>query len=628
MKADMKRKFILALLLVLAITATKSQPRYDYTRLQREHLGRGVVAVNTSEGVFVSWRVLRSDSACQPFRVYRNGVLLTPEPLCTGGTHFLDRFPLSSDATYRVEGGTVSGEYTIKETQTKPYISIPLDKPDDGVTPDGRPFRYTANDCSIGDVDGDGEMEIILKWDPTNSADNSRGGYTGNTLFDCYTLSGKRLWRIDMGRNIRSGAHYVPFLVYDFDGDGRAEFMVKTADGTIDGEGNVIGDSTLDWRCKERGNRLGRPLYGPEYVTVFSGLTGKALATAGYVPERGDIKAWGDNYGNRSERYLAAVGYLDGEHASAVFCRGYYTRTVVAAWRWDGKNLSQQWVFDTDGDESLRRYAGQGNHNLRVADVDGDGCDEIIYGSMAVDNDGNGLHNTRMGHGDAIHLMAFYPDNDQLQVWDCHENRRDGSSFRDAKTGEIIFQLPAYFDVGRCMAADIDPLNPGVEMWSANSGGLRNVKGELLRPLDADNPDQSQRQRRNVGMSTNSAVWWDGDLLRELLDHERVMKYDWNTGICNELIEFDGLFNNWTKSNPCLSADILGDWREEVIVRNRENTELRLYVSTVPTDYRINSLLEDVPYRLSVAAENVGYNQPPEVGFYLGEGAENKDFLK
>lgn len=623
------------LFLLLCPMAVVAQPRYDYGRIQHERLGRGVVAIRKEGKVFVSWRVLRSDSVGQPFRVYRNDSLLTPVPLTEGGSFFIDQNPLSADAVYRVEGGEVSGSFLLKQTQTFPYISIPLDTPESGVTPESRPYGYTANDASIGDVDGDGEMEIILKWEPTNSADNSRGGYTGNTLFDCYTLSGKRLWRIDMGRNIRSGAHYVPFLVYDFDGDGMAELMVKTADGTIDGTGTVIGDSTRDWRTPRMvngqhsaNNVVGRPLDGPEFLTVFSGLTGKVLCTKEYVPERGNVGAWGDQYGNRSERYLAAVAYCDGEHPSAVFCRGYYTRTVLASWRWDGKDLSQQWVFDTDSNDSLRVYAGQGNHNLRVADVDGDGCDEIIYGSMAVDNDGSGLYTTRMGHGDAMHLMPFFPDSDRMQVWDCHENRRDGSSFRDAATGKIIFQLPANFDVGRCMAADIDPINPGVEMWSSNSGGLRNVKGELVRPLAADNPDQSQRQRRNVGMSTNSAVWWDGDFLRELLDHERVMKYDWRTGGTEVLMEFDGLFNNWTKSNPCLSADILGDWREEVLVRNAESTELRLYVSTIPTEYRINSLLEDIPYRLGVAAENVGYNQPPEAGFYLGEGATNKTFLK
>ena len=303
---------------------------------------------------------------------------------------------------------------------------------------------------------------------------------------------------------------------------------------------------------------------------------------------------------------IACIAYLDGHHPSVVMCRGYYTRTVLAAWDWDGQTLQQRWVFDTD-DPRWRGYAGQGNHNLRVADVDADGCDEITYGSMAIDNDGTGLYNTRMGHGDALHLMPFYPDSTTLQVWDVHENRRDGSTLRDARTGRIIFQLKSNTDVGRGMAADIDPTSPGVEMWSSDSRGLRNVRGEVIA--------------ERVRIPINFAVWWDGDLLREMLDHERISKYDWTKQQSVPLKVFspDGRFNNGSKSNPCLSADLLGDWREEVIVRTADSRELRIYTTTHPTSHRIPCLMEDIPYRLSVATENVGYNQPPETGFYLGK---------
>ena len=237
---------------------------------------------------------------------------------------------------------------------------------------------------------------------------------------------------------------------------------------------------------------------------------------------------------------------------------------------------------------------------------------------MAIDHDGRGLYNTGFGHGDALHLMAFYPNSDKLQVWDCHENRRDGSDFRDAATGKVIFQIPGNFDVGRCMAADIDPTNEGLEMWSANSGGVRNVKGELILPTEYEEPTMDENKRR--GMSTNVGIWWDGDLLRELLDHETVQKYDWKTGRVNVIKRFDGRFNNGTKSNPCLSGDILGDWREEVLVRDAQSTMLKLYTTDIPTDHRITCLMQDVPYRLSIATENVAYNQPPEPGFYLGVG--------
>jgi hypothetical protein len=439
----------------------------------------------------------------------------------------------------------------------------------------------------------------------------------------------KLLWRINLGRNIRSGAHYVPFIAYDFDGDGCAELMVKTADGTIDGQGHVLGDSLADYRSK-----TGRILSGPEYITIFNGLTGAAMDTRPYIPERGELKAWGDERGNRSERYLAGMGYLgkvkgkvnSEKLASALFCRGYYTRSVIAAWDWDGHELKNRWTFDTN-EKPWHSYAGQGNHNLRIADVDGDGFDEITYGSMAVDNDGTGLYNTGMGHGDAIHLVTE-PQSDRLYIWDCHENRRDGSDLRDAKTGKVIFQIPSKSDVGRAMAADIDPTNPGWEMWSADSHGIRNMKGEIInKAKDADDPQHTNYlMMGGRWLSMNFGIWWDGDLLRELLDRATVSKYDWENQHIVDILRFDGVFNNGTKSNPCLSADILGDWREEVLIRNRESTELRLYTTTIPTDYRIDCLMQDIPYRISVATENVGYNQPPEPGYYIGP--DRTDYLK
>ncbi|MBQ6064019.1 MAG: rhamnogalacturonan lyase [Prevotella sp.] len=609
-----------------SMTAT-AQPRYDYDNIQRERLNRGVVAVKNGDQVVVSWRILRSDKTAEPFDIYRNGTKLNTAPLTTGGSFFIDEKPLSTDATYEVKGGNINGSYLLKADSPDGHLPIPIDKIPDEMGENGRRVSYSANDCSVGDVDGDGQYEIFVKWDPSNSRDNAHTGITNNTFIDCYRLDGTKLWRIDLGKNIRSGAHYTQFIVYDFDGDGKAEMMVRTADGTIDGMGNILGNASKDWRCTEEGNKYGRILEGPEYITVFEGMTGKALASELYIPQRGRSEDWGDDHANRSDRFLAAVGYLDGIHASGIFCRGYYTRTVIAAWDWDGKTLRQHWVFDTDSPE-WHDYAGQGNHNLRIADVDGDGCDEITYGSMCVDHDGRGLYNTGFGHGDAIHLTVFDPTTDKLHVWDCHENRRDGSDFRDAATGKVFFQLPSPMDVGRCMAADIDPTNPGLEMWSSDSKGIRNIKGEIVKPANPDNPELSQRKGRNVGMSTNFGIWWDGDLLRELLDHEQVLKYNWETGKCETIMRFDGRFNNWTKSNPCLSADILGDWREEVLIRNEESTELKLYISPIPSEFRINCLMEDVPYRLGVAAENVAYNQPPETGFYLGPDNTVNPFLK
>lgn len=641
---------------MLSDVVAMAQPRYDMSQLNCEKLGRGVVAVRNGQQVVVSWRTLMADAIGEAYDVYRNGEKLNADPLTSGGTFFVDEHPLKGDATYEVRGGACSGSFLLKaDAPEDAYVPVKLQKPAAGITPDGRSFSYSANDASVADVDGDGEYEIILKWEPSNSHDNAHDGYTGPTLFDCYKLSSGQLsnsqllWRIDMGINIRSGAHYVPFMVYDLDGDGKAEFIVRTADGTRDALGHVIGDSLADYRHRPqpetqnpmpegewgRYNRQGRPMTGriftgPEFITVFNGLTGEAMDSKPYIPERGNPMDWGDSYANRSDRMLAAVGYLDGKHASAIFCRGYYTRTVLAAWDWDGKQLSQRWVFDTNNPE-WASYAGQGNHNLRVADVDGDGCDEITYGSMAVDHDGRGLYNTRMGHGDAIHLMAFDPSSRELQVWDCHENRRDGSDFRNARTGEIIFQIPSKSDVGRAMAADIDPTNPGLEMWSADSHGIRNIKGDVVNVTkDADDPQHSNYlMLGGRWLPMNFGIWWDGDLLREMLDRETVSKYDWAAHAIVDVVKFPGVvFNNWTKSNPCLSADILGDWREEVIARTPDSSELRIFVSTIPTDYRINCLMQDIPYRLSTAAQNVGYNQPSEPGFYLGPDETVNPFLK
>lgn len=622
-------KHLLSFLTTFAMTMhVIAQPAYS-PDIQKEKLGRGMVCVRDGDSLVVSWRMLEQDNEETTFNIYQDGKKLNNKPIANA-TFFKTLAP-KKDANLKVatvQNGKESQQDIATcrfSSDTKEYLAIPIVKPNDGVTPDGRTYTYSANDASVGDVDGDGEYEIILKWDPSNSHDNSHDGYTGNVYIDCYKISSEspHLWRIDLGRNIRAGAHYTQFLVYDFDGNGRAELIMKTADGTIDGQGTAIGDPQANWvignandndrqgRKRQNGRSLaGRILDGPEYLTVFEGLTGKALKTVDYQPPRGDVSSWGDNYGNRCDRFLAAVAYLDGKHPSAIMCRGYYTKSYLAAYDWDGTNLTLRWLFDSQTEEG---YSGQGNHNLRVGDVDGDGCDEITYGSMAVNNDGTGLYTTRMGHGDAMHQYAFYPDSTQLQIWDVHENKKDGSDFRDARTGRIIFQILSNTDVGRGMAADIDPTNYGLEMWSSSQRGYFDVNGN--------------HHAQETWIPMNSAVWWDGDLLRELLDRNAVLKWNWENKQVDTVKDFRAegcTFNNGSKQNPCLSADILGDWREEVIVRNNESTELRIYSTTIPTGYRFPSFMFDIPYRVSVAAENVCYNQPPEPGFYFGSDMKKK----
>ena len=602
----------LSLCLIAAFVV--AQPNYDFSKLKREHLGRGVIAIRENPStVAVSWRYLSSDPMDESFDIYRNGEKVNKYPI-RNATFFQDIYKGTESVLYTVKAiqSKTESNYQLPSDAPAGYLNIPLNRPENGTTPAGQSYFYAPNDASIGDVDGDGEYEIILKWDPSNAHDNSHDGYTGEVYFDCYKLNGQHLWRINLGRNIRAGAHYTQFMVFDFDGDGKAEVVMKTADGTVDGKGKVIGNADADYReagtfdpSRNQMMKQGRILKGKEYLTVFSGDTGEALHTIDYIPARGNVADWGDAKGNRSDRFLACVAYLDGVHPSVVMCRGYYTRTVLAAFDWNGKELKNRWVFDSNH-PGCEQYAGQGNHNLRVGDVDGDGCDEIIYGSCAIDHNGKGLYSTRMGHGDAIHLTHFDPSRKGLQVWDCHENKRDGSTYRDAATGEVLFQLKSNTDVGRCMAADIDPTHPGVEMWSGDSQGIRNVKGEIIAP-----------KMRN--MPTNMAVWWDGDLLRELLDRNMIIKYDWENKKFVPLVKFTGtLFNNGTKSNPCLQGDIIGDWREEVLVRSEDNASLRLYVSTIPTEYRFHTFLEEPIYRISIATQNVGYNQPTQPGFYFG----------
>ena len=577
---------------------------YDFSKLQMPRLGRGVVAVRQDTNhVFVSWRYLSRDPFGTAFNVYRNGERINPTPV-TNTTTFIDYNRLGG--SYQVQAirpdghelGPASQSWVLPENAPVGYIEIPLDPPPPGKTPKGETFSYAPNDCSVGDVDGDGEYEIFLKWDGF-SHDNAHWGYTSPVIIDCLKLSGRRLWRVNLGINIRAGAHYNPFMVYDLDGDGSAELVVKTGDGTIDGLGKVIGDSKADWR-----NEGGHIITGPEYLTVFSGRTGAALATVPYVPPRGNSKDWGDAYGNRCERYLAAVAYLDGVHPSVVMCRGYYTRTVLAAYDWNGKTLSPRWVFDSNN-PGCGGYAGQGAHSLRVGDVDFDGKDEIVYGACTIDHDGKGLYTTGLGHGDALHLVQISPTNVGLQVWMCHENRHDGVTLTDAATGKLLFEIPSGTDVPRCLAADMDWRSPGMELWGASCLGVYNPQGQQLPRF------------KRLGYAM--LVWWTGDLQRSHLGGDLVEGYDIyaRKNYFQDRLE-GGVPINGSKCDPCFEGDILGDWREEVLLRTADNAHLRLYVSTKPTDYRFHSFCEDPVYRISMATENVGYNQPTQTGFYFG----------
>lgn len=629
-----------------------------------EKLDRGTVAVKTNGGVYLSWRLLGTESLTnQAFDIYRDS-----EKIYTTGEH---------DATcYTDSKGTADNKYTVVpkgeaidkteavdvwttnttyKGRSVAYKDIAFKVPDGGKTPTDEEYTYTANDMSVGDLDGDGEYEYIVKWDPSNSKDNSDMGYTGKVYLDAYELDGTLLWRIDLGVNIRAGAHYTQYMVYDFDGDGKSEVILKTAPGSKDGEGNYVskagknitkGDDKKDYR-NSSGLLMGED-GGPEYLTVFNGETGAAMQTVDFDPPRSILTSseWGDSYANRSERYLAAVAYLDGVHPSVVMTRGYYTYVYAAAYTWDGTDLKEQWLSTNTPTEAnggtgcTVKYAdgtsknntnktlyAQGAHSVSVADVDNDGYDEIIFGSAVLDHDGTVLTYDGRGHGDAEHVSDF--DNDGKQeIFMAHEAGKHNDDIIpyavDIKryNGDIMLQA-AQGDIGRGIMDNVDDeyaLSSGnlSLFWSVAADGIYNQAGEKVGNIPNTNGSNME----------NFAVYWDGDLGRELLDGNKLVKYSIKSG--TERIYYNsknstlpGSINNGTKSNACLTADLFGDWREEIVLRYGDG--VRIYFSTIPTDYRLTTLMHDSQYRCAIAWQNVGYNQSPHTSYYIGSAALAKD---
>lgn len=667
----MKKILIFCLLIAATVSCCNKEAGkgFNYSsKIQKEQLNRGLYAIHNGGGnVTVTWRYLESDPLDVAFDVYRNGTKLNAAPLVKS-TFFTDtNVDTTAVNEYSVMvSGKAAAEASYKltpELAAKPYLDIPI-KPVEGF----REGYYAPNDITVGDLDGDGEYELVVKLE-TRTYDNSRGGICeeGN-LLDAYKLDGTFMWRVDLGINIRQGAHYTQMSLFDFDGDGKAELAVKTAEGTKFGDGTVIGDTDgdgiTDYREMDQSKRTyGMILSGPEFLSVIDGQTGKELARAPFI-ERGGPYEFGDVDGNRIDRYLGGAGYFDGKHPSILICRGYYAKTVLEAWDYRNGKLTKRWRFDTfANDDEYIAFEKQGAHSLRIGDVDGDGKDEVIYGACLIDHDGKGVYSTGFEHGDALHLSDLNPAREGLEVWMVHESspNRAGSDLHDAATGELLFGYPGIADVGRGMTADIDPRFPGWEVWSSGTDGTYTCDGRLIT---------------RTKPSVNFAIWWDGDLNRELLDGgskpnpqaERMMQQmrqqmaarpqgqqqrpqqgqqrppqgaaqarpqqmpampqssrfmqisKWNgNGIERFSLpgEEETDLNNGSKSNPGLSADILGDWREELVVRTKDNKHIRIYTTDIPTEYRFHTLMSDVIYRMSVLCENICYNQPPEPGHYL-----------
>ncbi|MEU4561919.1 rhamnogalacturonan lyase [Actinoplanes sp. NPDC023936] len=575
----------------VAVVAVATNPASAAVARQMEDLDRGLISVRSGSANLVSWRLLGTEAPSTGFNVYRAGTRITTTPV-TGSTNYLDA-GAAANAVYTVRavvGGVEQAASPNSLTFANGYLDVPISPPGSG---------YSANDASVGDLDGDGDYEIVLKWDPADAKDNSQSGVTSNVFVDAYTLQGQRLWRIDLGRNIRAGAHYTQFQVYDYDGDGTAEVAMKTADGTRSGTGVVIGSSTADHR-----NSSGYILSGPEYLTMFNGRTGAAMSTVNYVPARGTVSSWGDSYGNRVDRFLAGTAYLDGERPSLIMARGYYTRAVVAAWDFRNGALTSRWTYDS-GTGNTGAY-GQGNHQLSIADADGDGKDEIMYGAAAINDNGTLMWRSGLGHGDALHVGDLIPSRAGLEVYRPSESTSQPTdAMLDARTGAVIWSHPSCgCDNGRAVAADVHAGSAGAEAWSSSVSGLSNTAGQ------------------NIGRKPSSAnflAWWDGDPVRELVDATRVDKY--GTSADTRLLTASGVAsNNGTKQTPALSGDILGDWREEIVWRLSDSSALRIYSTPAATDRRVHTLMHDSQYRVAIAWQNTAYNQPPHPSFFLGNG--------
>ncbi len=622
-----------------------------------ETLNRAPVAVNTSSGVLVSWRSLTSDPASTTFNVKRDGTTLVTD--LSTKTNYLDADGVAG-CTYTVE--TVQNG-SVVETSTATawsnmYTTLKVNRPDATANTAGVTGEYTPNDMSVGDLDGDGEYELVLKWDPDNSKDNSQSGYTSPVYIDAYKLDGTQLWRINLGLNIRAGAHYTQFLVYDFDGDGKAEMICKTAPGSIDGTGAYVSDAGTSSNVTGVDNTAtyassrGCMLSGEEFLTVFNGETGKAMHTIYYSPSRSltdfptgatsHTSTWGDSYGNRADRHNAAVAYLDGTSSTptAIMQRGYYTLCYLWAVDWDGTSLSTRWlhrgttttgwnVKDASGSiilsgDGASSY-GQGVHGISVGDVNGDGLDEIVIGSATIGPDGALLCSTGKGHGDAIHLADLVPDRDGLEVMMPHEESPYGYDVHDATTGELLVSVEGTSDNGRGLAADFLPYHTGSEFWSsADSYTYACEDGSLLLEKKSD---------------TNFRIYWTGDPFDQTFDGRydsstleyspRIRAYNTSSSAITTVQEFYDHGQpdccNTTKATPCLQADLMGDWREEIIMFAHETdhssptAKLLIFSTPQPTEYKVPCLMEDHVYRMGVAWQNSSYNQPPHLGYSLAE---------
>ena len=594
--------------------------------------------------VLVSWRMLPGDDATTGFDLYRkigaNGVEKSVAKNLRIRTNYQDNSASrTADNIYRL---TYAGSdetiatYTLKASQAssgQPYISIPLKDTKD-VYANTNKVVYTANDVSVGDLDGDGEFEIIVKRlqsvkDGSGNiiSDGSGASYSQKdclyaVIWDAYKLDGTFLWRIKGGPGIILG-NSSAFAVADFDGDGCAEMAIRTCEGTVFGDGQEIGDTNGDGKIDYRtwGNQnSSSPGWvdhynsaGPEFISIIDGKTGRELARDKFI-NRDTSSSWGDDYWKRACSFRVGVGCFDETGLpSVVLGRGVYARSVIEAWDWRDGQLTKRWRFDTStsgkGKDGYTNsyYAGQGNHSLNVADLDGDGLDEVMYGSMAVDDDGVGLWTTRLGHGDANHVGKFLPDREGLQMYHCLETGKTMVALHDAKDGKVIWKKDAASDndMGRCLVGDFFPQYPGCEFFY--------YQGNYIQQDGTETTINTKGQKGGCGM----ALWFDGTLSRQLIE-DNIINSPAN-GRTFTMYRYNETFINGTKSNPSWYGDILGDWREEIILPDATRLQdIKIFSTWYPTTHKFPWLMTDHTYWMSALNENIGYNQPTNLGYYLG----------
>ena len=579
---------------------------------QMENLNRGVIAFSQGNGnVYIGWRMLGTDPNDISFNVYRStndgkAVKINNSPVidCTNIVNSGVNLTLTNAYFVKpVLNGieqAASEVYTLKSNApVQQYLSIPIK---------GGSAVYTQS--SIGDIDGDGEYEILLKWSTSIGTDpgvHTKG--TATVFIDAYKLNGKFLWRIDLGWNLEPGSDFTPMLVYDLDGDGKAEIITKTAEGTKDGTGVLIGDTDGDGITDYR-NTDGRVLRGPEFMSVYRGIDGKELARTNWIT-RGTVNDWGDSSGNRSCRFQMGIAYLDGLRPSIIMCRGVYAYQVVETWNFRNSSLTKVWSWNNGGKGQSPEWHSS-NQCLRMGDVDGDGNDEILKGPLVINENGTTLWDLNLikGHGDYLSVGVLDPSRSGLQIFKILEAPQDnGVAMLDAKTGTILWGKTTAGDAGRGYCAHIDPRYKGVQCWAGQNGNnLLNFDGTVISAGNA--PSNGDHW---------APIWWEGGLVRSITDEfsgsdgVHILRWNYTTSTLTEIMKT----GSGTRNTQTI-ADILGDWREELVIFLPN--EIRVYNTTIPSTIRLYTLMQNPLYRLNIGQTAQRNWSPALPDYYLGTG--------